>query len=294
MTVAAKKTLLITGAEGQLGQCFQHILTANTTYQVHFVSKAQCDLTDAVKIQSVITEVQPDVVINCAGYTQVDAAEKYPEQAAAVNVTAIKNLMLAAEATPFFLLHFSTDYVFEGTQKTPYSENDQTNPLNVYGETKRRGEELLFKAATPHCCIRTSWVFSPFRKNFLNTIIQKLEAQDSLSVVEDQFARPTSGLDLARAVIQLLETPLASQHTLYHFANTGSTSWYGFAKEIAVQIGSNTPIHPIATNEIQQAAPRPKYSVLSTDRMQKLGNFPLRTWQDALKECITIANEKRH
>ena len=294
MTVAAKKTLLITGAEGQLGQCLHHILKANTTYQVHFVSKAQCDLTDAVKTQSVITAVQPDVVINCTGYTLVDAAEQHPKQAAEVNVTAIKNLMLAAEVTPFFLLHFSTDYVFEGTQKTPYSETDQTNPLNVYGETKRRGEELLFKAATPHCCIRTSWVFSPFGKNFLNTIIQKLEAQSPLRVVEDQFARPTSGLDLARAAIQLLETPHESQHTLYHFANTGSTSWYGFAKEIAVQIGSNTPIHPIATNEIQQATPRPKYSVLSTDRMEKLGNFPLRTWQDALKECITIANEKRH
>ena len=294
MTVAAKKTLLITGAEGQLGQCLHHILKANTTYQVHFVSKAQCDLTDAVKTQSVITAVQPDVVINCTGYTLVDAAEQHPKQAAEVNVTAIKNLMLAAEVTPFFLLHFSTDYVFEGTQKTPYSETDQTNPLNVYGETKRRGEELLFKAATPHCCIRTSWVFSPFGKNFLNTIIQKLEAQSPLRVVEDQFARPTSGLDLARAAIQLLETPHASQHTLYHFANTGSASWYGFAKEIAVQIGSNTPIHPIATNEIQQATPRPKYSVLSTDRLQKLGNFPLRTWQDALKECITIANEKRH
>ena len=294
MTVAAKKTLLITGAEGQLGQCFQYILKKDTTYQVHFVSKAQCDLTDAVKTQRVITAVQPDIVINCAGYTQVDAAEQHPEQAAAVNVTALKNLVLAAQATPFFLLHFSTDYVFEGTQKTPYSETDQTNPLNVYGKTKRRGEELLFKAATPHCCIRTSWVFSPFGKNFLNTIIQKLEAQSPLRVVEDQFARPTSGLDLARTVIQLLETLHASQHTLYHFANTGSTSWYGFTKEIAVQIGSNTPIHPIATTQIQQAAPRPKYSVLSTDRMQKLGNFPLRSWQDALKECITIANEKRH
>ena len=294
MTVAAKKTLLITGAEGQLGQCFQYILKKDTTYQVHFVSKAQWDLTDAVKTQRVITAVQPDIVINCAGYTQVDAAEQHPEQAAAVNVTALKNLMLAAEATPFFLLHFSTDYVFEGTQKTPYSETDQINPLNVYGETKRRGEELLFKAATPHCCIRTSWVFSPFGKNFLNTIIQKLEAQSPLRVVEDQFARPTSGLDLARAVIQLLETPHAFQHRLYHFANTGSTSWYGFAKEIAVQVGSNTPIHPIATTEIQQAAPRPKYSVLSTDRMEKLGNFPLRPWQEALKECITITNEKRH
>ena len=294
MTVAAKKTLLITGAEGQLGQCFQYILKKDTTYQVHFVSKAQCDLTDAVKTQRVITAVQPDIVINCAGYTQVDAAEQNTEQAAAVNVTALKNLMLAAEATPFFLLHFSTDYVFEGTQKTPYSETDQINPLNVYGETKRRGEELLFKAATPHCCIRTSWVFSPFGKNFLNTIIQKLEAQSPLRVVEDQFARPTSGLDLARAVIQLLETPHASQYRLYHFANTGSTSWYGFAKEIAVQIGSNTPIYPIAANEIQQAAPRPKYSVLSTDRMEKLGNFPLRLWQEALKECITITNEKRY
>ena len=294
MTVAAKKTLLITGAEGQLGQCFQYILKANTTYQVHFVSKAQCDLTDAVKTQHVITTVQPDVVINCAGYTHVDAAEQHTEQATAVNVTAIKNLMLAAEVTPFLLFHFSTDYVFEGTQTTPYSETDQTNPLSVYGKTKRRGEELLFKAATPHCCIRTSWVFSPFGKNFLNTIIQKLEAQNPLSVVEDQFARPTSGLDLARAVIQLLEIPHAPQHTLYHFANTRSTSWYGFAKEIAVQIGSNTPIHPIATTEIRQAAPRPKYSVLATDRMEKLGNFLLRPWQEALKECITIANEKRH
>lgn len=294
MTVAAKKTLLITGAEGQLGQCFQYILKANTTYQVHFVSKAQCDLTDAIKIQRVITAVQPDIVINCAGYTQVDAAEKHPEQATAVNVTAIKNLMLAAEVTPFFLLHLSTDYVFEGTQKTPYSETDPTHPLNVYGKTKRRGEELLFKAATPHCCIRTSWVFSPFGKNFLSTIIKKLEAQSPLSVVEDQFARPTSGLDLARVVIQLLETPHAFQHRLYHFANAGSTSWYGFAKEIAVQVGSNTSIHAIATTEIQQAALRPKYSVLSTNRMEKLGNFRLRPWQEALKECITIANEKNN
>jgi dTDP-4-dehydrorhamnose reductase len=284
-------TLVITGAEGQLGQCFKYVLEENSKFRTHFSTKSECDLTEFESLSQNLQTLQPDVVINCAAFTQVDAAEHYPEQAAAVNTQGVENLVKVAHELGFSIVHFSTDYVFNGKQTTPYTETDPTNALSVYGQTKLDGEKALFKATTPHCCIRTSWLFSPFGKNFVKTIHQKLMHRKALQVVNDQYARPTSGIDLARIVVELLQNNILMTHSLYHFTNSGVASWFGLARYIAKKLDSSTPITAIPTSSLQNIAPRPKYSVLANERIEKLGNFSSQSWEEALEECFKILEE---
>ena len=285
------KTLLITGAEGQLGQCFRHVLKGNTKFKAHFSNKSECDITQLEATINHIKVLKPDMVINCAAYTQVDAAEEYSQQAENINVLGVENLVLIAEILGFSIVHFSTDYVFDGKQTTPYTETSPTQPLSVYGQTKLNGETALFKATTPHCCIRSSWIFSPFGKNFVKSIRQKLSEEKVLKVVNDQYARPTYGIDLAKTVVLLLEKKILMTHPLYHFANSGVTSWFDFAQCIAKKIGSNTPITAISTKGIKHTAPRPKYSVLATELIEKISNLSPQIWEEALEECINILDE---
>ena len=285
------KMLLITGAEGQLGQCFRYVLAGNTQFKVHYSTKSDCDLTNLESTIRHLHLLKPNVVINCAAYTQVDAAEANPRQAANVNVKGVENLVLAAEKLNFNIVHFSTDYVFDGKQMTPYAETAPPLALSVYGQTKLNGETALFKATTPHCCIRSSWLFSPFGKNFVKTIRQKLLHQEALQVVNDQYARPTYGIDLAKIVVQLLHNNSLMTHPLYHFANSGETSWFGLAQYIAEKLKSKVPVTAIATASLKNTTPRPKYSVLATERLEKIANFYPRSWEAALDDCLKLLDE---
>ena len=285
------KMLLVTGAEGQLGQCFRYVLAGNTQFKVHYSTKSDCDLTQLESTSRHLRILKPDVVINCAAYTQVDAAEANPQQAANVNVKGVENLVLAAEKLNFSVVHFSTDYVFDGKQMTPYAETAPPLALSVYGQTKLNGEIALFKAKTPHCCIRCSWLFSPFGKNFVKTIRHKLMHQEALQVVNDQYARPTYGIDLAQTVVQLLQNNSLMTHPLYHFANSGETTWFGLAQRIATKLNSKVPVIAIPTASLKNIAPRPKYSVLATERLEKIANFYPRAWEAALDDCLKLLNE---
>ena len=285
------KTLVITGAQGQLGQCFRHVLAGNTKFKVHYSTKLDCDLSQLEATTKHLQAHQPDIVINCAAYTQVDTAEANPQQVTDVNVLGVENLVLVAKKLGFSIVHFSTDYVFDGKQTTPYAETAPTRALSVYGQTKLKGEKALFKATTPHCCIRSSWLFSPFGKNFVKTIRQKLLQQEALQVVNDQYARPTYGIDHAQTVVQLFQNKSLMTHPLYHVANSGETSWSGFAQHIATKLNNQTPITAISTTSQKNAAPRPKYSVLATERIEKIGNFSPRVWKAALDDCLKLLDE---
>ena len=283
--------LLVTGAEGQLGQCFRYVLAGNTQFKVHYSNKSDCDLTRLESTTRYLKVLKPDVVINCAAYTWVDGAESNPHLATNVNVKGVENLVLAAEKLDFSIVHFSTDYVFDGKQTTPYDETSPPLALSVYGQTKLNGETALFKASTPHCCIRCSWLFSPFGKNFVKTIRQKILYQEALHVVNDQYARPTYGIDLAKIVVQLLQNNSLMTHPLYHFANSGETTWFGLAKRIATKLKSKVPVIAIPTASLKKTAPRPKYSVLATERLENIANFYPRAWEAALDDCLKLLNE---
>ena len=285
------KTLVITGAEGQLGQCFQYILAKNFQFKTHFISKSECDITQFGELKKCLNRLKPDIVINCAAYTKVDKAEDFPQDALEVNMYGVKNLVETAKNLNFWIVHFSTDYVFDGNQKTAYQENDQTNPLNIYAQTKLKGEKELFRASSPHCCIRSSWLFSPFGENFVKTIREKILNNETLRVVEDQWSRPTYGIDLAKVVVDLIQTNSLMRSSLYHFANKGVTSWLFFAQRIAAEMGIDSTIQPIASANLSNKAARPKYSELATERIEKIANFQSQSWEKALKECLILFDE---
>ncbi|NBR74086.1 MAG: NAD(P)-dependent oxidoreductase, partial [Flavobacteriia bacterium] len=175
---------------------------------------------------------------------------------------------------------------FSGTQKTPYREDDPTAPINRYGQSKRLGEEALFQASPSAIFIRTSWLFSPFGNNFVKTILGRLAEGQALKVVDDQWARPTYGIDLAHAVLGLLNHPKVDQHHCYHFANSGVTNWYGLAQAIARHRGLETTITPLPSDQYPTAAHRPTYSVLDTQRIENTCNLVPRSWEEALKDCL--------
>jgi dTDP-4-dehydrorhamnose reductase len=285
------KTLVIIGSEGQLGQCFRHVLADSKQFKLHYSTKLDCDINKLESTTKHLQALQPDVVINCAAYTQVDTAEVNQQQAVNVNILGVENLVMIAKKLGFSIVHFSTDYVFDGKQTTPYVETAPTNALSVYGQTKLRGETALFKATTPHCCIRSSWLYSPFGNNFVKTIREKLLQQEALQVVNDQYARPTYGIDLAKTVVQMLQNNTLMHYPLYHFANKGETSWFGIAQHIATKLPSNTRITAISTTSLKNTAPRPKYSVLATERIEKIGNFSPRGWEATIDDCLKLINE---
>ena len=278
--------VLVTGAGGQLGQCFKQVATAYPHFSMVFKTKHELDITHTESLQSFLKHHPIEVLINCAAYTAVDAAETNPSQALLLNHRVVSNLAKLAQSSGFKLVHFSTDYVFSGTQKTPYREDDPTAPINRYGQSKRLGEEALFQASASAICIRTSWLFSPFGNNFVKNILGRLAEGQALKVVDDQWARPTYGIDLAHAVLGLLNHPKADQHHCYHFANSGVTNWYGLAQAIARQRGLETTITPLPSDQYPTAAHRPTHSVLDTLRIENTCNLVPRSWEEALKDCL--------
>lgn len=277
---------LVTGAEGQLGQCFQEVANAFPQHQLIFTTRKELDL-DNTKTLEKIFEVTPfEFILNCAAYTKVDRAESEKEKAVASNQTAVANLINFALPRELKIIHFSTDFVFDGTQNRPYKETDTPNPLNIYGETKLKGELLLEKAALNSVIVRTSWLFSPYGANFVKTILGKINSKEELKIISDQFGKPTYGLDLARTILQSIDYPRFYDFPLYHFAQDYATSWYGFAKKISEFSGEEASLSPIKSVDFSSTIQRPYFSVLETQRIQKTLSLSLRNWEDALEECI--------
>ena len=280
------KVLLI-GVKGQLGQSFQYWAPYFSDFEFFFKDLPQFDLLDHQQLYEYFLSTPTDIVINCAAYTAVDQAEYEPKMAHQLNTVAIDYLCQLSKAFGFKLIHFSTDYVFDGTASKPYKESDPLNPIGVYGQTKAAGEGVMRSAGIDGWIIRTSWLFSPYRKNFVKTIFSLLQNKAEINVVADQTGSPTYALDLAAATLRVLDqNPVFNGVKVYHYTNSGHTTWYGLATAIQKQINTHCMIRPVDTATYPTKVKRPKYSVLSCEKIRKEFNLNPQIWEFALKDCL--------
>jgi dTDP-4-dehydrorhamnose reductase len=243
------------------------------------------DLSDAMSIRRVVRELQPGLIVNAAAYTAVDRAESEPEPAARVNAAAPAVLAEEAKRAGALLVHYSTDYVFDGRQRTPYREDDATNPLSVYGRTKLEGEKAVRASGARHLIVRTAWVYGEGR-NFVNAILAKAAAGEALRVVDDQRGAPTWARDIAAKTVDLLEK---KQESLFHVTAEGEASWHEVAREILKLKGLDVPLAAIPTREWPTPARRPAYSVLDNSRLQAAGIPRIGPWRERLAAALAKA-----
>jgi dTDP-4-dehydrorhamnose reductase len=282
------KRILITGIQGQLGQELQETLTS--LGEVIGVGRETLDLSQPDSIRQVISQIQPNFIVNAAAYTAVDKAESEVELAHAINAIAPEILAREAQKLGATLLHVSTDYVFDGQKNTPYLEEDSTNPLSIYGKSKLAGEENIERACQSYIILRTAWVYGTYGKsNFVKTMLRLGQEREEIRVVSDQVGSPTWARDIAGAITELLVNPTTG---IYHFTNSGVASWYDFAIAIfeeAKQLGFPLKVRqviPITTAEYPTPAKRPAYSVLSGKKISTvLGTYPS-YWRDSLRQML--------
>ncbi|PLR90794.1 dTDP-4-dehydrorhamnose reductase [Bacillus sp. T33-2] len=274
--------VVVTGAAGQLGQDVVKELEKKKN-QVYGIGRNDLDITDEAAVLAYIEDVNPDAILHCAAYTNVDAAESDEETAYKVNALATEYLAKAANKNGSKMLYVSTDYVFDGTANEPYEVDHPTKPLGVYGKTKLAGEELLEKHLEQFFIIRTAWVFGVNGNNFVKTMLRLGQERGEVGVVHDQVGSPTYTVDLARFMIELMET---DKFGIYHASNEGVCSWYEFAVEIFKQAGMEVKVNPLTTEQFPRPAARPKYSVLSKKKISEQGFTPLRDWKEALSAYL--------
>jgi dTDP-4-dehydrorhamnose reductase len=271
--------ILLTGANGQVGWELRQTLAP--VGEVVAVNRAQLDLQDASRIAAAVREAKPDVIVNAAAYTAVDKAESERDLAFAVNAVAPGKLAEEAKRAGALLVHYSTDYVFDGAKAAPYVEDDEPGPLNVYGASKLAGERAIAAAGCRYLILRTSWVYGPRGSNFMLTMLRLARERSELRVVDDQTGAPTSSLAIARATAQLL--PRGAEG-LFHMTASGATTWCGFARAILQQAGIGTPVVPIATADYPTPARRPRNSRLDCARLRADTGVALASWEEQLAE----------
>lgn len=279
---------LVTGGAGQLGQCFQAIVNEFYEINLFFATRNEVNITRSETITNFYSKNPFDGIINCAAYTNVDQAENEQENVFKINTEGLQNLIDFAEDKNISIIHFSTDYVFDGQSSKPYPEEGLKAPLGVYAKSKVQGETLLSKSSCKNVTIRTSWLFSPFEKNFTKTIAHLAKDKNELRVVEDQWGRPTYGIDLARTILKLISKDTIYTFTILHYANQGVCNWKVFADAIVDELEYKTIIQGIATSGYPTLVKRPKYSILDTGRIEKKLGVSIPTWQESLKKCIRI------
>jgi dTDP-4-dehydrorhamnose reductase len=274
--------MLVTGSRGQLGRALARVAAAAPFELIGF-DLPELDITDGVAVRATARAVRPDVIVNCAAFTSVDAAEIDEPGALAVNGTAVSHLAAAANEVSAPLVQISTDYVFDGTSRRPYREGDDPCPRNAYGRTKLTGERAA-AAAARMLVVRTAWLFGESGPNFVEAIRRRLAAGEKhFEVVDDQRGCPTYALDLAEAVVGLVA---AGATGIVHVVNDGDATWCGFAREIVRQLGFDVEVQPITTRQVGRPAPRPSYSVLDTSRLRALLGRTLPPWRDALARYL--------
>lgn len=293
------KKILLTGVNGQVGYALQQKLS---NYQVLALSREQLDLSDKDVIRRVVQIIAPDIIINPAAYTAVDKAESEPDLAYAINAIAPQILAEEAAKLNAALIHFSTDYVYDGSKIADYLETDAVNPLSIYGKSKLSGENAIRAVDLPHLILRTSWVYGAYGKNFLKTIIRLANERDSLRIVADQFGAPTSSESIADAVTQLLNSwqpQDEKQSGTYHFTNQGKTSWHGFSCEIVREYNRLAAIKNVAglraeveniaaisTADYPTPAARPANSTLDNQKLKQVFDVALPSWEQGLQEVM--------
>ena len=279
--------ILVTGSNGQLGQCFNLVANEFPMHKLLLVDKAEVDINNTETLTNKYEEIPFDLIINCAGYTNVDKAEHEAVDAERVNFLGVKSLVDFAEEKKIKIIHFSTDFVFDGKLSSrSYNEMDTTNPINIYGKTKLSGENAIKNAKCPHTTFRISWLFSPFGNNFIKTIIKASQTKNPLEIVNDQWGKPTYGLDLARALLSRIEHPNLFKYETYHYAQGPKTNWFRIASKVINFIGVDCNISPISSSHYPAVAKRPLSTSLDTQRIQDTLALTIRDWEHALEECL--------
>lgn len=285
--------ILVTGANGQLGNEIRLLGNASANKYI-FTDVAELDITNKQTVQKFVADKNIAVIINCAAYTAVERAEDESEKADLINHIAVKNLAEVTKTYNAVFIHVSTDYVFGGMGNLPFLEDDEVNPLGVYGKTKLAGEQTIKESGCKALIFRTAWLYSSFGNNFVKTMIKLTSEKESIKVVYDQVGSPTYAGDLAKLIFDIVETrKYIGNEGIYHFTNEGVISWYDFAVEIA-KLAGNTKckINPCRSEEFPTKVKRPAYSVLDKAKIKKTFSTEIPYWKDSLALCMEKIKEK--
>lgn len=282
--------IIVTGANGQLGNEFKELSKIHKTINFSFFSSQELDITDKDEVHKIFSSLQPDVCFNCAAYTAVDKAESELDAAIKVNVNGPIFLAKACLAQNAILFHYSTDYVYHLDKTEPLSEQDITAPQGIYAKTKLEGEQKLIEILERHIILRTSWVYSTFGNNFVKTMIRLGKERDSLNIVSDQIGTPTYAKDIAETSMKILDSLVKqSQNSswgIYNYSNEGVTNWCEFAQTIFKIESIDCSTTPITTEDFGAPAPRPKWSVLDKEKIKSTFKIEIPHWKESLKECL--------
>jgi len=283
--------ILVTGANGQLGMELRDLSSYFPQFDFIFASRKELAIDDFTSMSDFFKTHQPAYCINCAAYTQVDAAETQKDEAFLINAEAVS--VLAGLCRPFEtkLIHISTDYVFNGNASTAYSEGSPTDPVNTYGASKLAGEKKAVEMNPGTVIIRTSWVYSSYGKNFVKTMLRLMSEKEEINIVSDQVGSPTYAKDLAETIMKIIsecrEAGSEPPGGIYHFSNNGIISWYDFAIAIKELTGSHCKINPVTTSQYPTPAKRPAYSGLNKAKIQQVFGIELKNWKESLAVCIS-------
>ena len=282
--------ILVTGSNGQLGSEMVALQAQQTHHQWFNLDINELDITDKNAVEQFVVNNKIDGIINCAAYTNVDKAEEDVALCYKVNRDAPQYLAQAIEKVGGFIIHISTDYVFDGTNNIPYTEQDKPNPVTIYGKSKIEGEQYVCESCKQHIIIRTAWVYSSYGKNFVKTMIKLGKEKPSLGVIFDQIGSPTYARDLAKAIITIVNQGIIPG--IYNFSNEGVISWYDFTKHIH-QLANITSckVAPIHTADYPTLAQRPHFSVLDKTKIKNTYNIEIPYWRDSLEECIQLLEQ---
>jgi dTDP-4-dehydrorhamnose reductase len=283
-------TILVTGANGQLANELKVLSSGFPQYQFLFTAKEELPIENTDALISFFQRNKMDYCINCAAYTAVDKAESEKEKAFLINAEAVGELANVCYNHQTKLIHISTDYVYDGTVHSPLKENNPVGPINIYGESKLKGEELALEKNPSAIVIRTSWVYSSFGNNFVKTMMRLFKEKSEINVINDQFGSPTYAADLAAVILNFIEQTEQGKDFsgIVNYSNSGVTTWYEFAEEIKSLVNSNCKINPIPTSSYPTPAKRPLYSVLDTSKIKELLQIEIPSWKESLKECVHI------
>ena len=277
--------ILITGRHGQLGSELHNLKQSYPQHQMVFMDREEMDLSNSDQITEILNTEKPDIIINAGAYTAVDKAESDQELCNAVNHIAVKTIGEWAAKNDAKVIHISTDYVFDGTSETPLKETDATDPINVYGLTKLKGEEALVQSGADYVILRTAWVYSTYGANFVKTMMRLMSEREEIGVVADQIGTPTYARDLAQAIMQIIEAPEFVQG-VYHYSNEGTISWHEFATAIKEIKGYSTKINAIGSEAFPTPAKRPNFSLLDKTKIKEIYKVSVPDWKTSLQEML--------
>lgn len=279
------KRVLVTGANGQLAQSIESVQKSANDIRFIFKTASELDISNRDMLLRHFDDYLYDAVLNTAAYTAVDLAESEEEKAYAVNALGVENLAIATAKQNIPLLHISTDYVFSGNENRPQKEEDPCDPQNIYGKTKLAGEQLALQANPKTIIVRTAWLYSRFGNNFVKTMLRLFDQKKEINVINDQIGSPTNAIDLAKALIRIIESK-QPHYGVFHYSNEGECSWYDFAQAIKKATNSSIEIHPIATKDYPTAAKRPAFSLLDKSKIKEVYGLMIPEWEDSLRTEI--------